>query len=71
MRYAQYSIRDTDLEFLSTTVEKPLQIDLFMQNKPNFMRFSPENEDLTKKRTQFPKHKNESFFAECELYNSI
>ncbi len=24
-----------------------------MQNKPNFMRFSPENADITKKQTQF------------------
>ena len=26
---------------------------LFMQNKANFMRFSPENADFTKKQTQF------------------
>ena len=25
---------------------------LFMQNKPNFIRFSPENDDFTKKQTQ-------------------
>ncbi len=26
---------------------------LFMQNKPNYMRLSPENADFTKKQTQF------------------
>jgi len=26
---------------------------LFMQNKANFMRFSPKNDDFTKKQSQF------------------
>ena len=42
----------------STTVEKPLQIHLFMQNEPNFPHFSPENEYYTKKRTQFKANSN-------------
>ena len=37
----------------STTVERTLQIQLFMQNEPNFPRFSPKNDDYAKKRTQF------------------
>jgi len=39
-------------EIISTKeyVRKNQQI---MQNKPNFMRFSPENADITKKQTQF------------------
>ncbi len=28
-----------------------------MQNKPNFMRFSPKNADITKKQTQFKPNK--------------
>jgi len=39
--------------FASTVVENVRQIRLFMQNKPNFPRFSPENEDFTEKQTQF------------------
>jgi len=34
----------------STTVEIALQIHSFLTNKPNFMRFSPENDDLTKNK---------------------
>ena len=30
---------------------------LFMQNKANFVRFSPENADFTKKQTQFKPNK--------------
>jgi len=37
----------------STKVENIRQIRLFMQNKPNFLYFSPENDDFTKKQTQF------------------
>ena len=40
----------------STPVENVRQIDLFMQNKPKFPRFSPKNEGHEKnepKRTQF------------------
>ena len=33
---------------------------LFMQNKANFMRFSPENADFTKKQTQFKANKANS-----------
>jgi len=29
-----------------------------MQNKPNFMRFLPENNDFTKKQTQFKPNSN-------------
>ena len=36
----------------STNVERTLQKQLFMQNKPNFMRFYPKNEDSTKKQSQ-------------------
>jgi len=45
----------------STFVEIALQIHSILTNKPNFMRFSPENDDLTKNKpktnpiqTQFP-----------------
>jgi hypothetical protein len=37
----------------STPVENVRQIRLFMQNKSNFLHFSPENEDFDKKQTQF------------------
>jgi len=38
-RFTQYAIRNTQYEHLfSTTVENPLQINLFMQNKPNFRK---------------------------------
>ena len=46
----------------STPVENVLQISFFMQNKPNFMRFSPENDDLTTKQTQY-KAKQSQFWA--------
>ena len=45
---------------LSTFVENPLQIELFIQNKPNFMRFCPNNADFKKKRTQ-----NKPNFRSC------
>ena len=32
-------------------------VTLFMQNKPNFIRFSPQNADFTKKQTQFKPNK--------------
>jgi len=44
--------------FASTVVENIRQINLFMQNKPNFPHFSPENEDFTKKQTQFKPNSN-------------
>jgi len=34
----------------STNVEIALQISSILTNKPNFMRFSPENDDLTKNK---------------------
>jgi len=34
----------------STTVEIALQIHSILTNKPNFPRFSPENDDLTKNK---------------------
>jgi hypothetical protein len=37
----------------STPVENIRQIDLFMQNKPNFHPFRPKNDDLSEKQTQF------------------
>jgi hypothetical protein len=37
----------------STYVENIRQINLFLQNKPNFPHFSPENEDFAKKQSQF------------------
>jgi len=45
----QSSLIDNHLK-RSTTVEIALQIRPFMQNKANFMRFSPENDDLTKNK---------------------
>ena len=47
----------------STQVENVRQIHLFMQNKPNFPHFSPENEDYAKKQTQF-KAKQSQFWAD-------
>ena len=41
-----------------TTVENVRQINLFMQNKPNFPHFSLENEDFAKKQTQFKPNTN-------------
>jgi hypothetical protein len=39
-----------------------------MQNEPNFMCFSPKNEDITKKRTQFEpnKAKRTQFWANID-----
>jgi hypothetical protein len=48
--------------YRSTFVENPLQIHLFLQNKPNFVRFWPKNLDLEKKQTQF-KPKQSQFLA--------
>jgi hypothetical protein len=42
----------------STPVENVRQINLFMQNKPNFPHFSPEKEDFAKKQTQFKPNSN-------------
>jgi hypothetical protein len=42
----------------STKVENTRQINLFMQNKPNFPHFSPKNEDYAKKQTQFKPNSN-------------
>jgi len=42
----------------STIVENIRQIRLFLQNKPNFPHFSPENEDFTKKQTQYKANSN-------------
>jgi len=39
--------------FPSTTVEQPLQISPFMQNKPNFTRFLAQKRDFAQKQTQF------------------
>ena len=49
----QLSLIDNHLKRPSTLVERTLQIHLFMQNKPNFLHFSPENEDCAAKQTQF------------------
>ena len=49
----QSSIIDNQLEMPSTIVEKPLQINLFLQNKPNFLHFSTKNNDKAKKQTQY------------------
>jgi hypothetical protein len=48
----QSSLIDNQLEMPSTPVENIRQIRLFLQNKPNFPHFSPENEDCAKKQTQ-------------------
>jgi hypothetical protein len=48
----QSSIIDNQLEMPSTPVENVRQISFFMQNKPNFPHFSPENRDFAKKQTQ-------------------
>jgi len=51
---SDFDIRISSLwRTFSTLVEKVRQIRLFMQNKPNFPRFSPENKDFTKKQIQF------------------
>jgi 5'-methylthioadenosine phosphorylase len=42
----------------STSVENVRQINLFLQNKPNFPHFSLKNEDFTKKQTQFKPNSN-------------
>jgi hypothetical protein len=42
----------------STKVENIRQINLFMQNKPNFPHFSPKNDDFTEKQTQFKANSN-------------
>ena len=42
----------------STGVENVRQISFFMQNKPNFPHFYPENEDNAKKQTQFKPNSN-------------
>jgi hypothetical protein len=44
----------------STIVENVRQINLFLQNKPNFPHFSPENEDFAKKQTQFKPKQTQS-----------
>jgi len=61
-------------EIRSTGVENIRQIRLFMQNKPNFPRFSAENDDFTKRQTQFKPNsnpisetKNESYCAESSF----
>jgi hypothetical protein len=41
-----------------TLVENVRQINLFMQNKPNFPHFSLENDDFDKKQTQFKPNSN-------------
>ncbi len=46
--------------FPSTTVENSLQIHSFMQNKADFMRFSPENDDLTKNKPNLSQNKANS-----------
>ena len=43
----------------STTVERTLQIHLFMQNEPNFRHFSTENKDYARKQTQFKANSNQ------------
>jgi hypothetical protein len=47
--------------FATTFVENPLQIDLFLQNKPKFPRFSPKNNGKAKKQTQFKPNSNPIF----------
>jgi hypothetical protein len=42
----------------STGVENIRQINLFLQNKPNFPNFPPKNEDFAKKQTQFKPNSN-------------
>jgi hypothetical protein len=51
----------------STSVENVRQINLFLQNKPNFPHFSLKNEDFTKKQTQFKANSNPIFNPRCEL----
>jgi len=54
------SLIDNQSKRPSTTVEIALQISPFMQNKPNFMRFSPENDDLTKNKPNLSQNKPNS-----------
>jgi hypothetical protein len=51
----------------STGVENIRQINLFLQNKPNFPNFPPKNEDFAKKQTQFKPNSNPIFNPRCEL----
>jgi hypothetical protein len=44
--------------FFSTPVENIRQISFFMQNKPNFPHFSPENADYAKKQSQYKPNLN-------------
>jgi len=44
----------------STNVEIALQIHSILTNKPNFMRFSPENDDLTKNKPNLSQNKPNS-----------
>jgi len=45
-------IRISSLGYIISTKDYVRIYKLFMQNKANFIRFSPENDDFTKKQTQ-------------------
>jgi hypothetical protein len=49
IRYSLSAIQSVS----STPVENVRQISFFMQNKPNFPKFSSENDDITQKQTQY------------------
>ena len=51
----------------STPVENVRQIRLFLQNEPNFPRFSTENKDLTEKRTQTNPIQNQFFTPKIRI----
>ena len=53
-------IIDNQLAMSSTPVENVRQIGSFLQNEPNFLSFSPKNEDSTKKQTQTNPNKLDS-----------
>jgi len=62
----QSSLIDNQSKRPSTTVEIALQIHSILTNKPNFMRFSPENDDLTKNKPN-----SNQFVERAKLMQSV
>jgi len=50
---SDFDIRISSLCYINSTNSYVRNYKQIMQNKPNFPRFSPENEDYAKKQTQF------------------
>jgi len=68
----QSSLIDNQSKRPSTTVEIALQIHSILTNKANFMRFSPENDDLTKNKPNsnpiYRKAKNDAKYLYTKDY---